>query len=258
MDSMQLLSNANWCNLVEMYLDVNISNDDVLKTNSPILSVNSEKYGWPNFSLLDKLDEDPKKHCSMINNAIELGLIAPMILVHPDLCANPLITDLFLEHGIRQIGQWPLIFYDLDKKPQKYCGQDDLRIVKVEDEEHFYDWHNVASKVLFEGRRIPLKHVHNDRHALYVAYEGCIPVATASAFFGKTDSSAHMVAVLPDYRKKGYGKTIMSAALSISAELGYEYCFSQSSKMGLKSWLNLGYQTSGYIDIFWKVGFKQR
>lgn len=257
MNTIDTLSIANWDNLIELYSDVSDHNTDIFFSKEPIVSYFSQKYGWPNFSLLAALKLDLNKQFSFINEAIEKNYIAPLILVHPELQNEMSITNNFENYGIRQIGQWPLIYYDLKNILPDYEMPKDFNIFYVDTDEKLSHWHDVASEVLFNNKPIPLRYEDRGKHALFVAYEKDTPVASVSAFFGSTSSSAHMVAVLPEYRKKGYGKLIMRAALNLSAEKGYRLCFSQSSKMGLKSWLTLGYQVSGYVNIFWKIGFQQ-
>lgn len=254
MDDLHKLSIDNWDNLIELYMNVYRNSDGFTQTTSPIISGFSDLYGWPNFSFLDRLEQDIDSQFSCIDKGIDVGLLAPMILVHPNLHNHQQITEAFEIYSIRQIGQWPLMYYNLQGNFPSIPKPDDFKIVLVSTKESLADWQGVAYKVLFNDKRIPLTYIDAQKHALFVGYENDIPVASSSAFFGENNSSAHMCAILPEYRNKGYGKLIMQAALKASGEGGYKLCFSQSSKMGLKSWLSLGYQVSGYLDIFWKIG----
>jgi ribosomal protein S18 acetylase RimI-like enzyme len=248
------ISADNWDNLMELYMDIYRNSDGHNQTSCPISSGLSNTFGWPNFSILANLERDLDSFLSNISEGIDQGMLAPMILVHPELHNHNQITTIFEKNNIRQIGQWPLMYYDLNSSLPDYPMPNNFKIVYVDTKERLADWQQVASHVLFNDKSIPLSYLDTEKHALFVGYENGLPAATVSVFFAEEYSSAHMVAVLPEYRNRGYGKLIMRAALKISAERGYMRCFCQSSKMGLKSWLALGYKISGYVDIFWKIG----
>jgi len=95
----------------------------------------------------------------------------------------------------------------------------------------------------------------SDEYILLIGYMLGIPVATTLLYIGSVMPNVHMVAVLPEYRKQGFGQQIFIRALELSAELGYSRVFAQASQMGLKPWLDIGFEICGYINVFWKIGY---
>lgn len=251
-----LLSLCNWENLLEFYAKVSNDNPDFIYMVEPIPSIHSSVFCWPRFSIISQFNSDVTDNLLIIDERILSGIMAPFLLVGPKAQNNLVLYDSLEKHGIRQIAQWPLMFFDLEKITPEYNALGGMDIFRVDEGKSLRDWEILASNVLFADKPLPVNRMMSDGCALFIGYMGKTPVATSLAFFGTESSSAHMVAVHPDYRGKGYGKQIMTAAIIDSSERGYNTCYCQASQMGLKSWTALGFVVTGYVDLFWKVGYK--
>ena len=253
MNDLRYLNEENWRNLLEMYDDVKVHTAGIQKKTDPILSYYSAYYDWPKFSILDHVDA-VSEEIEVINRAIEEDRISPFILVNPIYHGDESLAKEFDRYGIRQIGQWPLICYDLQKKLPVYESPSAFEIRVVSDEVSLLDWLTIVQDVLFESKPVPSLIHDPGMYLLTLGYEKGVPVASVLTYFGSSSASGHMVAVIPAYREKGFGKIMFRHSLATAADRGYSFSFAQSSSMGLKPWLKLGFEISGYVDVMWKVG----
>lgn len=250
----QSLNKANWENLLDLYKKVQSSTRVIIKHTTPVLSYKSSGLAWPNFSIINDVLNDYDDLIEKIQRAININTIPPVILLNPSLPNQSQITDALEQKAIRQIDVWPVIYFEMSKGLPKLTPNPDLRIELVTCESELMDWNLVASQVLFKGKELPINGFLNQDFKLLVGYLDSEPVATTMLFVGSEYPSVHMVAVLPHHMKKGIGKRIFARALEISADLKAKRVFAQASRMGTKPWLELGFEISGYLNVFWQVG----
>lgn len=253
LNSIQALNKLNWDNLIELYGNVAKSNDKILIVDKTVTSFLSKEYGWPNLTLISEMNQDPKSVLSEINNLIENKAVSPFILIGPQLSHYHDYDSIFDIYNIRQIDQWAAIYYEtLNGLPNRY-SINDFEVKIVSDKEQLLQWINIVSSVLFNGKKLPLTWFENKQDTLLLGYINSIPVATSYIYNGSSIPSIHMVATLPDYRNKGFGKAIFLHSMSLVYDK-YPYILAQATRLGLKPWLDLGFNISGYYNIYWKIG----
>jgi len=249
------LNNENWKYLIELYDNISLKTPNVTVTNEPVRSYFSKDYGWPNFTMISDLGMNRKEQISMINQLIMEKKLSPFILLHPDLHGDEEIVNLLDAHDIRLMNQWPLIYYDFDWGIQKEFDTKDFHIEIVRTDSQFESWHDIVSKVLLNNSRLPIDGFKSKEYCCLLGYENDVPVATTMVYCGTDATIQHHGAVLPEYRQKGYGKQIHRQAFIVSQEMNYRLAYAQSSRMGLSSWLSLGFRITGHLNFFWKVGY---
>ncbi len=254
MDRSSQLNELNWKNLIEMYEDVFYQSTDIIKVDEPDLSIFSSRFCWPNFTIVSDRIAEAEGYLSALNDSVLTNTISPIFLIRHELLENGNLTAEMENLGIRQIEVWPAIFYDLTQGIPENQESLELQVRIVSDNPTLDLWHEIARKVLFSNKELPVLGFLSQKYVLLLGYLDNKPVATTLVFLGSTGASVHMVAVDPEFRRQGIGKSIFTKALQLCLDNGYKFVFSQASKMGRKPWLDLGFQISGYFDIFWKVG----
>lgn len=251
----QSLTQANWENLLDLYRDIQSKTEDVKIGYEPLLNFSSFVYAWPNFSIVSESENNLNDQIVMIDRAIIQNQIPSILLLNPLIQCDVQLSASLERFSIRQIDQWPVIYYDMNQGLPRLTANPDLEIELVTNKQALADWHLVARKMLFKDKQLPVSSFLTQDYILLVGYLDSEPVASTLLFVGSEVPSVHMVAVLPQHMKKGIGKSIFSKALEISADLKAKRVFAQASQMGTKPWLELGFKISGYIYIFWKVGY---
>lgn len=254
MDRLSQLNEQNWVNLNELYEDVSYQSTEITKVDEPELSIFSSRFCWPNFTIVSDRIAESEGYLSALNDSVLANKISPIFLIRHELLEHDNVAQILDGLGIRQIDMWPAIFYDLAKGLPEKHDYPELQVRIISDNPTLDLWHEIASKVLFSNKDLPVQGFLSQKYVLLLGYLDSKPVATTLVFFGSKSASVHMVAVEPEFRRLGIGKSIFSKALQLCLDNGYKIVFSQASKMGRKPWLDLGFEISGYFDIFWKVG----
>ncbi len=251
---MASLNRLNWENLIELYEDVSASTKSFNRKTEPVLSFFSRKYCWPNFSLIQYAGFNAEVFLPRLNRSIINREISPFVLLSPMIDNYEALSDLLDRYEIRQISQWPVIWYDLAEGLPPDTAASDFNVKNVKTEAQLNSWHEIASQVLFNNKKLPLDAFLSSNYILLLGYEQDIPVAATLIFLGSAAPSVHMVSVLPEYRRKGYGMSIFRQAIVMVGEMQYNVVFAQASPMGKKPWADLGFKTTGYLNNFWKIG----
>lgn len=132
-----------------------------------------------------------------------------------------------------------------------------LEIYKVKDEQSLNEFLYVLDKTLFATKKMPpeiIKNMMNETYfeAYYGVYEGKA-VASSMAFEYNGTAGLYMIAVLEEYRGKGFGKEITSYPI-LNSKLSSTKIILQSTKLGNPLYKSLGFKEYCNFDLYWKVG----
>jgi predicted N-acetyltransferase YhbS len=152
--------------------------------------------------------------------------------------------DRYKEHGYRLVGSEALFVLPIDRRID--CATFAVRRVirKAEAE--------TIGKAA-RGRQLLPEHL-NEADApirLYGAFDNDTPIGWVSSV--RAGSGCNWVANLfvhPDYRRRGIGKSLMSAMLNEDAAFGAEYSALLASKTGALLYPQVGYEQHGVLLIF--------
>jgi GNAT superfamily N-acetyltransferase len=151
-------------------------------------------------------------------------------------------------HGCKLMDGGVCMGADLNDLPETPGDMPGLVIERVQDEAGLADWLDVWM-TLDDGIREPRQRLYASlgfaqtaalRH--YLARLNARPVATAQIFLGRETAGLYCVSVLPELRRKGIGRAVVSAALRDAKALGHR-------------WSVLG-PTSESVHLYEQLGFK--
>ncbi|HNX01912.1 MAG TPA: GNAT family N-acetyltransferase [Candidatus Cloacimonadota bacterium] len=252
MDEMSL-NQRNWESLIALYEYVAASDVKFTKITEPFTAYLSDYYDWPNFIIIDSIGNDFSERVEELSDLIPRYKKQPYVLCHPLLARNTGLSEIFENHNIRQFDQWVNTFYDLKWGLPKDVPIQEYRTEIVTTDEQRKVWAEIGSNVFHHGRPIPVNSFTGNKFMLLIGYADEVPVATTMIFFDQEITSTYYVAVLKDYRGKGYGYQITRAAFTEIKKLGYDINMLQATQAGIKSWLRYGYKATGSIDIFMRL-----
>lgn len=132
----------------------------------------------------------------------------------------------------------------------------DIEELQIDDESRLSNWIAIVSNVLFQNRKLDPRvfrdGIRNKYLKLFIGYYGGKPSATTLLFLGET-AGIYMVATLPEFRKKGLGRAIMSATHTAAFGLDYNEIVLQSTNEGKPLYSSLGYKAYDSLALFYLV-----
>jgi ribosomal protein S18 acetylase RimI-like enzyme len=87
----------------------------------------------------------------------------------------------------------------------------------------------------------------------YLGYVDGEPVTTSSVFLAEGVAGIQFVATLPKARGRGLGGAMTLASLYDARDLGHRAGVLQSSEMGYKVYLRLGFKQVSWVDYYFKA-----
>lgn len=130
------------------------------------------------------------------------------------------------------------------------------REIDAGDPEEWGQWSSVVAPVLFRNEALdPLlfnQPADNKRFTLLTGYTEDTAAATCLLHFGDT-AGVYMVATLPAFRGKGFGKQMMEYAQAKAAEKGYAFVVLHSTKAGLNFYQQLGFRAFGKLLLYYAM-----
>jgi GNAT superfamily N-acetyltransferase len=173
----------------------------------------------------------------------EIGRHALCVLLGSPEAANA-TRDIYKRQGYRSAGSEGLFVLPLDRRID--CSAFPVRRVRQKAVAE-------AIRKAARGRQLLPEHL-NEADApirLYGAFDNETPVGWVSSV--RTDSDCNWVANLfvhPGYRRRGIGKSLMSALLNEDAQYGAKYSGLLASQAGALLYPHLGYERHGLLLVF--------
>ena len=146
---------------------------------------------------------------------------------------------------------------DLRMLREERVGSNELRVVRVEDQETLRKWIHIASI----GFSVP--HEFEDTWYEFFAEAACAapfqtylallngkPVATSQLFTSAGVAGIYNVTCLPEARNQGVGTAVVLAPLLEAREMGYQVGILQASSMGYNVYRRIGFQDFGKLSLY--------
>jgi hypothetical protein len=157
----------------------------------------------------------------------------------------PTIRDLYKQQGYRFAGGEELFILPIDQR-REYSAFPIRRVMQTAEAE--------AIARAARGRQLLPEHLDatDAPIRLYGAFDNNTPIGWVSSV--RTDSDCNWVSNLfvhPDYRRRGIGKSLMSALLNDDACYGVKYSVLMASKTGALLYPHLGYEQHGLLLVFY-------
>lgn len=241
-------------NLVELYRQIANSGNAILDSIDPFQYAFNNNSAWPNNIFL------PEHHLALeenqINNLKEKigrndGLGVLIIDEH-------LVTDksfTFLKDGgFMPVGQWTNMAIANDNRIiQININHFDIKEVDTNNDDEFKNWLLIVETTLFNNKLLSPEifktEVNKNLFKLLIGFYKGNPVSSLLLYLG-TNAGIYMVATISGFRKKGFGKAMMSYAHSKAFSLGHQYVVLQTTKEGMPLYESLGYKSFNKLILF--------
>ncbi len=130
----------------------------------------------------------------------------------------------------------------------------ECRIADTRNPADWSDWSSIAEEVLFKKEKLAADlfrfGCERGLFNLVTGYYGGRPVSTSLLYKGKL-AGVYMVATLPSFQGKGFGKELMGFTGSVAAAEGYSDLVLHSTKPGVRLYEGLGFQPKGKLLLFY-------
>jgi len=162
-------------------------------------------------------------------------------------------STVFQRHHLRHVSEMPGMV--ADTLPPLGRGLPSLDVLRVFNEQSRRAFCELGSSC-FNVPHTWFKEVFDtgpiwDQFRGYVGYANGEPIATAAVVAASDVLGVYNVAILPGWQRRGYGETIMRAALEDTRrQHPVERTILQSTMQGLGLYLRLGYRTVTKIDVY--------
>jgi ribosomal protein S18 acetylase RimI-like enzyme len=130
----------------------------------------------------------------------------------------------------------------------------DCKVVDVREPAEWKAWSSVAEEVLFKREKLAADlfsyGCEKGWFKLLVGYCGDQAVSTTMLYKGRV-AGVYMVATLPSFQGKGFGRVMMRFTGSVAAAEGYSSLVLHSTKAGSRLYESLGYQSKGKLLLYY-------
>jgi GNAT superfamily N-acetyltransferase len=210
----------------------------------------ADGYEWPSITYSTTIDFS-KDDLDKLKHALKNSTCKTLI-VDDSISENQLsfLKDMRFKPMVKWYNMGKELNDVLDTSPISIEGLD---IILCQDQQSISDWVSIVSNVLFKGRPIPYdifcEGVNKGVFKLLLGKIDGKPTSTILVYHGKT-AGIYMVATLPQYQKRGVGKTIMKRAEDIIYEIGNRSVQLHSTHAGFQLYSSLGYKAYGSLILF--------
>jgi len=167
--------------------------------------------------------------------------------------------EILKNEGFNYLESIPCLAVDVSTISLAIQESEDIEISFVKDERELKIWENIS----FEGFEMPQKARkqydkfvesfdigENSPQKLFLAYWLGRPVATALLFLQSNTAGIYFVTTLAANRNKGIAGALILTSIKYAKTSGYKYCVLQSSKEGLKVYLQAGFKEYCRADVY--------
>ena len=173
-------------------------------------------------------------------------------------------AEILQQSGLYVVGSLPAMMYDLSNFSYKEIVG--VQTIDLLDENAKHDFIHVVSTTFSRSAQdyynlfSYLQTFLYDPSALhvYLIYQEKIPVAVGMMLVHKNVATIHSIAVLPEYRGKGYSKLIVEKAMFDAQQKGSELALLLASSMGKPVYEKLGFKEYAMYSIYELPGNRKK
>lgn len=239
-------------NIIELYLLA--GKIDGLKTgrNEQLGWVINKPGYWPN----SVIGNPPETDYPVIIQKIEKGTLPPFLTLPTNSVQNHL--PFFRQHYLREIFRWEGMFLFKNNFTPYTKKPDNYNIKQVSNIQGLYDWTSIVLPVMLPNKSFPEKLLNGlisqPEVLLLTGYYNNQPVSSGMSFIHNNVSGIYFIATLPEYRGKGFASALVTKLISENFENGAKEVILHASDVGKYIYLNLGFEPTGGMSTFWKLG----
>lgn len=170
---------------------------------------------------------------------------------------NSSLVELLEKNDFKEINRWEGMSLQLeDFKPAP--AHPDLMLEIVNSEALLNEWVSVVKPVMMPNKKMSSemlsKWMTNNDFILLVGKKDGKTVTTGMSFMHNGSVGLYFIATLPEFRGKGYAKSLVSELINLSFEKGFTEMVLHASDDGRWVYSKLGFQSEGIISTYWKLG----
>ncbi|MEA3495054.1 MAG: GNAT family N-acetyltransferase [Bacteroidota bacterium] len=204
---------------------------------------------WPNFIF----DENPNKIEKIIKEvADKKNKEIPSFWITKNTHNNLKFQHLLSDANFLKVMTWPGMAIDLSKNS---FDKPKLKVTQVKTKEQLKEWFKVIDLSFFYKRsseeEIFIKIFNSQKVVLYIGYHNSVAVATSLMFSNNKSAGLYMIASLPEYRNKGFGREITKIALVDAKNSGHRIAVLQATKDAFEMYKKIGFKEYCNFDIYW-------
>lgn len=237
-------------NIKGIYRETAIAANGSSGKNNGIEWFSTNSKGWPHVIIGPVL----RNNIDEITQLIEQDKLPPFWVIVSDE-AQPKLLE---QHGYREVNRWEGMWLNKSNFSAENCIGNSLNIVEANTPQLVSDFWSVVQTALLPNKIIHLNAfnlwIESKQFILLTAYFNNQPVTTALAYFNGKVAGLYFIATLPQYQRKGFASILVSAIIEKSFAQGASEIVLHSSPAGQKMYEKLGFENSGQISTFWKVG----
>ncbi len=204
---------------------------------------------WPNFVF----DENPVKAKNIIKEVADKeNKEIPSFWITKNTHDNLKFQELLSDSNFLKVMTWTGMAIDLLTnsfiKPK-------LNVIQVKTKRQLKEWFNIVNLSFFNKKsseeEIFINIFNSKKVVLYIGYHNSVAVATSLMFSNNESAGLYMIATLPEYRNKGFGREITKIALLDAKKLGHRIAVLQATKDAFEMYKKIGFKEYCNFDIYW-------
>ena len=204
---------------------------------------------WPNFIF----DENPMEIKKIIKEvADKKNKEIPYFWITKHTHSNLKFQKLLSDSKFLKVMTWPGMAIDLSMNS---FNKPKLNVIQVKTKEQLKEWFNIVNLSFFNKKfsemEIFIKIFNSKKVVLYIGYHNSVAVATSLMFLNSESAGLYLIATLPEYRNKGFGREITKIALLDAKNSGYKIAVLQATKDAFEMYKKIGFKEYCNFDIYW-------
>lgn len=226
----------------------------VCSGNNEVASfIKHENSAWPNVVYNIATRDADESLFDSIGRLIEENHLQPLVFCD----ADSVEPNDFKAHKFLPIDRWTKMQLDLNSYvPRITDSAISCSSIKVIGPLH--DWLDVVSQTLFSGKKLDLL-LFSEMLALpefkfHIGVVNDVPVTASLVFIDSNNvAGIYMVSTLSAHQGKGYARMLLDFVFADLLICGISKCVLQSTKAGLKLYTQMGFQSFGHLNLYWKL-----
>lgn len=219
--------------------------------------VSHEGFAWPNMAYRGKRADSPagRQEVRVLKESVDVHRCPRLVVLDLEELTGEMQEALAEERFVAAT-EWVNMALPVGASTSGGGGLLECRVIDTDDPGEWGQWASIVSNVLFKGEPMdPVLFRHpavKQQFMLMTGYADAVPVATCLLYLAE-NPGLYMVATLPSYQGRGFGRQLVEHAQAEAAAKGYESVVLHSTKAGLDFYSKLGYRAFGKLILYFSM-----
>jgi ribosomal protein S18 acetylase RimI-like enzyme len=214
-------------------------------------------FAWPNMAYRQSWSGPAtREELRLLKGSMASGICPRLVILDgEELTAE--IRGALAEERFIAATEWVNMAVPVERSARS--GKQDLlqcREINADDPGEWSHWASVVSDVLFKNQPLDptlfRQPAIKKQFILMTGYSRGIPVATCLLYLAE-NAGLYMVATLPAFQGKGFGRQLMEHAQVAAGARGYEFVMLHSTKTGLNFYIRMGFKNFGKLFLYYSM-----